>query len=130
MNGNKLERRRFLQLCRATALGGALQLGPARLFANHSENKKNRKFKLSKPQWIIYENGSFDLISKEIVLKNCRPSIDGQTVMSNNVFLGDSPKGKRIVYELLGGFLMLDLKTDKDSISIVPELSGFSRTRR
>ena len=38
--------------------------------------------------------------------------------MPKNVFLGDSPKGKRIVYELPGGFLMLDLKTNKDSISI------------
>jgi len=107
-------------------------INPLHLFSNDNEKLKQKKvkFKLSKPRWIIYDNGSYDLISKEIILKNCRPSIDGQSVMPKNVFLGDSPKGKRIVYELPGGFLMLDLKTNKNSISIGAEFSGFSKTPR
>jgi hypothetical protein len=97
------------------------------ILANETDKRKDKKFKLSKPRWIIYDNGSYDLISEEIILKNCRPSINGQGVMPKNVFLGDSPKGKRIVYELPEGFLMLDLKTNNDSLSIGAELSGFTR---
>lgn len=130
MISDKLERRTFLKYCTATAIGGSLMINPLNLFANETSKRKRDKFKLSKPRWIIYKNGSYDLISEEIILKNCRPSIDGQSVMPKNVFLGDSPKGKRIVYELLGGFLMLDLRTNKDSISIGAEFSGFSKAPR
>uniref|UniRef100_UPI003217EC62 alpha-galactosidase n=1 Tax=uncultured Draconibacterium sp. TaxID=1573823 RepID=UPI003217EC62 len=124
MISDKLERRTFLKYCTATAIGSGLMINPINLLA--SDKQKKEKFKLTKPRWIIYDNGSYDLISKEIILKNCRPAIEGQSVMPKNVFLGDSPKGKRIVYELPGGFLMLDLKTNKDSISIGAEFSGFS----
>lgn len=70
------------------------------------------------------------MISREIILRNCRPAINGQGVMPKNVFLGDSPKGKRIVYELPEGFLMLDLKTYDDFLSIGAEFSGFSQSPR
>lgn len=125
MPGRKLDRRLFLKLSSTAAIGSGLFYHPYQLPA--IEKKRNVRFKLSKPQWIIYDNGSYDLISNDIVLKNCRPAINGQGVMPKNVFLGDSPKGKRIVYELPGGFLMLDLKTNRDSISIGTELSGFSK---
>ncbi|MDX1283573.1 MAG: alpha-galactosidase [Draconibacterium sp.] len=127
MTGKKLERRKFLQFCSAAAIGSGLVVNPIQLLANENSKKKNIRFKLSKPRWIIYENGCYDLISEEIILKNCRPAFDGQGVMPKNVFLGDSPKGKRIVYELPGGFLMLDLKTNNNSISIGAEFSGFSQ---
>lgn len=127
MTNKKLERREFLQFCGAAAIGNYLTLSPLQLFAKDTNKKKNTRFKLSKPSWVIYENGSFDLLAEEIRLLNCRPAIDDQTVMPKNVFLGDSPKGKRIVYELPGGFLMLDLKSHNDSISIGAEFSGFSR---
>ncbi len=132
MTGKKLERRTFLHVCGVSAIGSSLLFSPLSAFAQENEKEKRKAlhFKLSKPRWIIYENGTYDLISKEIILKNCRPSINGQGVMPKNVFLGDSPKGKRIVYELPEGFLMLDLKTNKDSISIGAELSGFSQAPR
>ncbi len=130
MTGNRLKRRDFLQISGAMALGSAFMLPFGELQASETDKKKNKGFKLSKPRWIIYDNGSYDLISDEIILKNCRPSINGQGVMPKNVFLGDSPKGKRIVYELPEGFLMLDLKTNNDSISIGVELSGFTRAPR
>jgi hypothetical protein len=131
MLGDKLERRTFLKYCTATAIGSSLMVNPLDIFSNNDTSKvKREKFKLSKPRWVIYDNGTYDLISDEIVLLNCRPSINGQGVMPKNVFLGDSPKGKRIVYELPGGFLMLDLKTNKDTISIGTEFSGFSKAPR
>jgi len=128
MTIRNLERRTFLKICGSAAAGSVL-LNPADLIAGDI-NKKKTRFKLTRPRWIIYENGSYDLISKEIILKNCRPAIDGQTVMPRNVFLGDSPKGIRIVYELSGGFMMLDLQTNEDSLSIGAEFSGFSQSPR
>jgi hypothetical protein len=122
MPANKLNRRSFIQLCGNVAAGSVF-VNPAGLFADNNQDP----FKLLRSRWIIYENGSYDLISKEIILKNCRPAINGQTVMSRNVFLGDSPKGIRIVYELSGGFLMLDLQTNEDSLSIGTEFSGLSQ---
>ncbi len=124
MPGNNLVRRSFLKLIgSATA---SVLVNPVNLFAGNDQIP----FRLLKSRWIIYENGSFDLISKGIILKNCRPSIDGQSVMPRNVFLGDSPKGVRIVYELSGGFLMLDLQTNEDSLSIGTEFSGLSQAPR
>jgi len=130
MPGEKLKRRTFLQICGISVAGTSLLLSPFPGFTQNDEKKKPIRFKLAKPRWIIYDNGSYDLISQEIILKNCRPAINGQGVMPKNVFLGDSPKGKRIVYELSEGFLMLDLKTNKDSVSIGAELSGFSQAPR
>ncbi len=130
MTCNKLKRRTFIQMCGTLAMGSQFLLSPAQAFAIESDKRKDIRFKLSKPRWIIYDNGSYDLISKEIILKNCRPAINGQAVMPKNVFLGDSPKGKRIVYELPEGFLMLDLKTHDNYLSIGAELSGFSQAPR
>ena len=130
MAGIRLDRRMFLKLCGTAAMGSGFAWNQQMFSARFNDQKKQPRFRLSKPEWIIYENGSYDLISKEITMKNCRPAIDGQGVMPRNVFLGDSPKGKRIVYELTGGFLMLDLKTHRDSISIGAELSGYSRSPR
>ncbi|VAW22940.1 hypothetical protein MNBD_BACTEROID01-907 [hydrothermal vent metagenome] len=114
---------------------GASGLGSAMLnwssFANAS-GKINylqlQQFKLKVPEWVVYNDGSFDLITDSVMLKGCRPAIDGQAIMSKNVFLGDSPKGKRVVYELQNGFLMVDLKINNDSASISAELSGFKNT--
>ena len=130
MPGKKLDRRIFLKMCGSAAIGSGLAFHPLNLPTTKAGKKRKERFKLSRPNWIIYNNGSYDLISEEIILKNCRPAIDGQSVIPKNVFLGDSPKGKRIVYEINGGFLMLDLKTNKYSLSIGAEFSGFSKAPR
>ncbi len=128
MPGNNLKRRSFLQFCGVAAVGSTI-LSPLRLMGS-APGEGEQPFRLTKPRWIIYDNGNYDLISSEIILKNCCPAIDGQTVMPKNVFLGDSPRGRRIIYELSGGFLMLDLKTNPDSLSIGTEFSGFSKAPR
>jgi hypothetical protein len=115
-------------MCSYAAMGSSMFF-PQYLMAGTQKSEKER-FRLSKPRWIIYDNGNYDLIADEIILKNCSPAINGQTVMPKNVFLGDSPRGRRIIYELSGGFLMLDLKTNDDSLSIGVEFSGFSRAPR
>lgn len=121
-----LKRRKFLKVCGGASVGAMLNISSFAALPAEWLNYNAERFKISRPRWQIYDNGSFDLIANEIILRNCRPSIDGQTVMPKNVFLGDSPKGKRIVYELPQGFLMLDLKTYGDSLSIGAEFTGFS----
>ena len=85
------------------------------------------KFKLGRSEWILHNDGTFDLIAGNIRLRNCRPTVDGQSIFVRNTFMGDSPKGKRIIYELDRGFVMLDLKINYGSVSIGAELSSMSR---
>lgn len=85
------------------------------------------KFKITEPEWILHSDGTFDLIAGNMRLRNCRPTIDGQSIFVRNTFMGDSPKGKRIIYELDRGFVMLDLKINRGSVSIGAELSSISR---
>ncbi len=128
MLGKNLERRNFLKLG-GTFLSGSFLNWP--IIADN-ENWQGisleKPFKLRKPSWEIFEDGSFNLITDSIKLINCRPSFDGQIIMPKTVFLGDSPKGKRIVYELRAGYIMLDLRVNIDSISIGAEINGFSET--
>jgi len=124
MPNGSFERRTFLKLMGA-GLGAScvpfsgfsqlFQLTPA---ASHID------FALGKPQWILHDDGTFDIYAGSIRLTNCRPSIDGQSIFVRNTFMGDSPKGKRIIYEVDGGFVMLDLRTHSNTISIGAELSG------
>ena len=128
MSENYLNRRAFIRIG-ASGLGGLMLNWPSVVNASGYLNYSTlQQFNLKVPEWIVYNDGSFDLITDSIMLKGCRPSIDGQAIMSKNVFLGDSPKGKRIVYELRNGFLMVDLKINDDSASISAELSGFEQT--
>lgn len=86
------------------------------------------KFRLGKSEWILHPDGTFDLYAGAIRLLNCRPTIDGQSIFVKQPFLGDSPKGKRIIYELAdNAFVMLDLKVLSASVSIGIELSNMAR---
>ncbi len=126
MTKKTIERRNFLKLV-GTGIGSLLTL-PYYSSALEETSTVNRdRFKIGKPQWILHNDGTFDLIAGSMHLKNCRPTIDGQSIFVRNTFMGDSPKGKRIIYELDRGFVMLDLKINSGSISIGAELSGMSR---
>ena len=128
MTSNILERRTFLKICSNAAFGTSFL--PAPELFNFYSSQKQEPFRLNTPRWIIYEDGTFDLISNEIILKSCRPSINNHTVTPLNVYLGDSPTGKRIAYELSDGFLLLDMQAHPDYLSIGAELSGFNQMPR
>ena len=127
MSKNNIDRKEFLRLM-AAGLGATLI--PGSLFASALNNEScfnNNKFKIKEPEWILHNDGTFDLITDDIWLMNCRPTIDGQSIFVRNTFMGDSPKGKRIIYELDKGFVMLDLKSNNGSVFIGAELSTISR---
>ncbi|WP_163710366.1 glycoside hydrolase family 36 protein [Mangrovibacterium lignilyticum] len=128
MSSNPIERRNFIKLL-AAGIGSTLL--PIRSLADlpvASEAPGPVKFKLGQSDWVLHSDGTFDLVSGSIRLRNCRPTIDGQSIFVQNTFMGDSPKGKRIIYELVGNsFVMLDLKIFNGSVSIGIELSNMSR---
>lgn len=124
MPEKSFERRAFLKLMSA-GLGAGLISYPtfAQAFSLPA-NYSYLDFTLQKPEWILHNDGTFDIYAGRIRLTNCRPSIDGQSIFARNTFMGDSPKGKRIIYEIDDGFVMLDLRTHTNTISIGVELSG------
>lgn len=124
MPGSSLERRTFLKLIGA-GIGASMFAFPRLLKAQSiPPGSSHLDFVLGKPQWILHEDGTFDIYAGTVRLTNCRPTINGQSIFVRNTFMGDSPKGKRIIYEVEGGFVMLDLRTHSDTISIGAEISG------
>ncbi len=124
MPEKSFERRAFLKLMSA-GLGAGLISYPTFVQAfSLPANYSYLDFTLQKPEWILHNDGTFDIYAGRIRLTNCRPSIDGQSIFARNTFMGDSPKGKRIIYEIDDGFVMLDLRTHTNTISIGVELSG------
>lgn len=126
MTKKTIERRDFLKLV-GTGIGSLLTIPYSASALESATTVNKNRFKIGKPQWILHNDGTFDLIAGAIQLRNCRPTIDGQSIFVRNTFMGDSPKGKRIIYELDRGFVMLDLKVNSGSISIGAELSGMQR---
>jgi len=128
MSSNLIERRSFIKLLAAGIGAGLMPITSLADLPVASESPGPVKFKLGQSEWILHNDGTFDLVSGPIRLRNCRPTIDGQSIFVQNTFMGDSPKGKRIIYELAGNsFVMLDLKVFNGSVSIGIELSNMSR---
>ncbi|MGD9930853.1 MAG: alpha-galactosidase [Mangrovibacterium sp.] len=127
MTSNPLERRSFLKMMAAGLGSTMLPFASFQEALGNDVPQATPKFKLGRPEWILHSDGTFDLIAGNIRLRNCRPTIDGQSIFVRNTFMGDSPKGKRIIYELDRGFVMLDLKINNGSLSIGAELSSMSR---
>ncbi|WP_372774105.1 alpha-galactosidase, partial [Mangrovibacterium sp.] len=128
MSAKPIERRNFIKLLAAGIGGTLLPLTSIADLPVTGEVAGPVKFKLGKSEWILHNDGTFDLIAGPIRLRNCRPTIDGQSIFVRNTFMGDSPKGKRIIYELNGNsFVMLDLKINNGSLSVGAELSSMSR---
>ncbi len=127
MTSNRIERRSFLKMVAAGAGGTMLPLPLLSEIPGNLSTPVLPKFKITEPEWILHSDGTFDLIAGSMRLRNCRPTIDGQSIFVRNTFMGDSPKGKRIIYELDRGFVMLDLKINRGSVSIGAELSSISR---
>lgn len=124
MPNTAFERRTFLKLISAGLGASVISLPGFSQAFELSSGFGHFDFVLGKPEWILHEDGTFDIYAGSIRLTNCRPSINGQSIFVRNTFMGDSPKGKRIIYEIDGGFVMLDLRTHTNTISIGAEISG------
>lgn len=118
------ERRTFIKMLGAGLGAAAVSLPGLTQAITSARNSDKTRFSLGKPEWILHEDGTFDIYAGSIRLINCRPSINGQSIFIRNTFMGDSPKGKRIIYEVEDGFVMVDLRTHSNTISIGAEISG------
>ena len=124
MSNDSFERRKFLKLLGVGLGAGFVTLPKLSQAFPLPSTSSHLDFVLGKPEWVLHEDGTFDIYAGSIRLTNCRPSINGQSIFVRNTFMGDSPKGKRIIYEVDGGFVMLDLRTHSNTISIGAEMSG------
>lgn len=124
MPNRSFERRTFLKMLGVSLGAGFISIPGLANPLSIPVTSSHLDFILGKPQWILHEDGTFDIYAGSIRLTNCRPSINGQSIFVRNTFMGDSPKGKRIIYEIDGGFVMLDLRTHSNTISIGAEISG------
>jgi hypothetical protein len=124
MPDKSFERRTFLKMMGAGLGSCMISLPKLSQAITPSGAIKHSDFVLGNPEWILHEDGTFDIFAGTIHLSNCRPSINGQSIFVRTTFMGDSPKGKRIIYEIDGGFVMLDLRTHSNTISIGAEISG------
>ncbi len=127
MTSKPIERRNFIKLMAAGVGAGYVAMPLFSQAIDAETNLSMLKFRLGKPEWILHGDGTFDLVAGNIRLTNCRPTIDGQSIFIRNTYMGDSPKGKRIIYQLDQGFVMLDLKVNSGSVSIGAELSGMRK---
>lgn len=126
MPNRSFERRTFLKMLRAGLVAGMIWSPRLVRAFSPPSNLNLSGFVPGRPEWIVHEDGTFDIYAGSIRLTNCRPTINGQSIFVRNTFMGDSPKGKRIIYEIDGGFVMLDLRTHSNSISIGAEISGMA----
>jgi len=124
MANGSYKRRTFLKLMSTGFGAGFISLPQfANAFTTPS-GSNHSNFTLDRPEWLLHEDGTFDIFAGSIRLTNCRPTINGQSIFIKNTFMGDSPKGKRIIYEVAEGFVMIDLRTHSNNISIGAEISG------
>lgn len=124
MPENTFKRRAFLKLMSTGACAAFCSFSKLAQALSYPSGTSYLDFISQRPTWILHDDGTFDITAGRIRLTNCRPTINGQSIFVRNTFMGDSPKGKRIIYEIDGGFVMLDLRTHSNSISIGAELSG------
>lgn len=124
MPENTLKRRAFLKLMSTGACAAFCSFPKLAQALSFPSGTSYLDFISQRPTWVLHDDGTFDITAGRVKLTNCRPTINGQSIFVRNTFMGDSPKGKRIIYEIDGGFVMLDLRTHSNSISIGAELSG------
>lgn len=60
-----------------------------------------------KPYWIVRPDGSFDLVTPGVRLRNCYPAFDGVPLRVVSVKVGAGPRGTEAVYRLADGGLVI-----------------------
>jgi hypothetical protein len=75
--------------------------------------------------WIIHQTGAFDFEYHGLALKNCFPSIDGQTIRPRDINVVVTGERGRIDYKLTKGKLSLTLEKRNGSFTISAILEGW-----
>ncbi len=121
-----MKRREFLNI--STLIIAGMGLLPNSLISgnNNSTIEDTIDHQPVPARWRIHENGSFDLISDEITMKNCYPAMDGQPVHPMLIHVNRTDFGGEISYQLSTGKLILNLGYDNDSLVMGARLEGFS----
>ncbi|SHF11363.1 Melibiase [Mariniphaga anaerophila] len=76
--------------------------------------------------WKLHKNGSFDLISSKISLKDSFPSFNGKPVRPIKIDVEPDSNGGRIIYTLTKGKIILILNKKRDRLTLDSSLEGFN----
>ncbi len=77
--------------------------------------------------WTIHPTGVFDLTYHGLMLKNCFPAIDGQSIKPMAIKIHRTRDGGRIDYQLANGKLILKLEQQNEAFAISAVLEGWNQ---
>jgi len=122
-----MRRRDFINL---TALGvSGLAIGSAN--ANHKQTQVvssgNEEVLDGENQWIVYNDGTFDLITEEIKILSIRPSFDDQSVLSKKVEVVHNGTEKEITYFLQTGEISITLGIQDSYLSLRAKMKNIEK---
>ena len=121
-----MKRRNFIKSCAYTATGTLFipSLFNSELFGK----EQNQPFSAANGKWILHDNGTFDLYTDKILLKEAYPSFDGKTIKPFNTKVKKNTNGGRIIYSLSEGELILNFSNKENHLTLSSELKGFRTT--
>jgi hypothetical protein len=97
----RLSRRGTLRLLGAAPIAAGLAL---RGSASHAAPPRPPAAPVDKPYWIVRPDGSFDLVTPAIQLRDCYPAFDGVPIRAVSVKVGPGPCGATdALYRLASG---------------------------
>jgi len=78
-------------------------------------------------KWIIYSNGSYNIISTDIRLLNCYPAINGKAIHPVSVLCSENQENSEIIYKLTEGIIKLTFRNTGTGVAVKTLLSGFKK---
>ena len=117
-----MKRRNFIKSCAITAAGTLLMPGvlSPKLFGATQE----LPFAPLKGVWKLNNDGTFDLCTSQITLKDAFPSFDGKTIRPVHVKVERNGDGGRIVYTLTQGKVTLTFGEREGQLFLDSSLEG------
>jgi hypothetical protein len=80
-----------------------------------------------KPSWKVHANGSFDLITPSLSIRNCFPAIEHESIRPLKFAVVRSGENTTIRYDLVHGNVVLDLIANEDGLSLGCQLLDWSQ---
>ncbi len=119
-----MDRRKFINTSGILAIGTTADLKLSLLLG--SSSSKPLQGIQEKPGYRLNQNGSFDIYTEEIALRNCYPIIDNKQIMPLRLTISDNGNSGRIKYDLDKGSIIINFDKSGDTLLISPEILGFS----
>ncbi len=120
-----MKRRNFIQLSGYAAAG--LAAFPGLLSSCTPVKREKEQPSLPATGFKINPNGTYNINTGDIYLRNCIPAIDGQAVIPVSSTISHHENGSTVIYQLTQGTIKLTFTKAEQSMVIKSEYSGFSK---